>query len=58
MQIVFYSPIENSRARVAFQAVNFLIFVFKVHNVVGFGLQPTRLSTKTIRLLALVFYEQ
>ena len=32
---VFYSPIENSRARVALGEF-FLIFAFKVHKVVGF----------------------
>ena len=29
-----------------------------MHNIVGFGLQSLRVSTETIRLLALVFYER
>ena len=52
---VVYSLIDNSRARVA---IYFLIFVLKVHNLVGFGLQSFRVPTNTIRLLALVFFER
>ena len=34
----------------------FLIFVFKEHNIVGYGQQSLRVSTKSVRLLILVFY--
>ena len=31
---VFYSPIEDDRARVAFKSVAFLDFWLKIHNIV------------------------
>ena len=52
--IVFYSPIKNDRARVALKAQIFLLFSPKTYKIVGFGQQ----SSKTIRLLALVFFER
>ena len=31
-------------------------FGFEIHQIVGFGLESFRVSTKTIRLIALVFF--
>lgn len=41
---------------VLFKGVIFLDFGLKGHKIVGFKLQTSGASTKTIQLLALVFY--
>ena len=49
-----YFSFKSSKI-VALMLVNFsVVFGLKVHNIVGFGLQSFRVSTKTIRLLVFV----
>ena len=55
--VVNYNHRQKTVAREQlFKRKIYLIFVFKVQNIVGFALQSFRVSTKTIRLLALVDY--
>ena len=55
---VFYSLTERNRARGSLKRQLFSILGLKVHKIVSFGLKSFKVSTKTIRLLAFVFYQR